>query len=112
MLKSVNRLKKRKEFNYLYNNGTAKHTKNITLVYNPTKYRMIKIGFSVSKKVGKAHLRNLIKRRLREIVRLFVPVLKDNFNVVLIAKAGIENIVYRSTNHRISRVIQFRNPGP
>ena len=58
MLKKENRLLKRKEFAYLYKNGTAKHTANLTLVYFPTKYRPIKIGFSVAKKIGKAHTRN------------------------------------------------------
>ena len=72
MLSSVNRLKKRKEFAYLYNHGTAKHTANLTLVYNQTKSRALKIGFSVAKKIGKAHVRNLVKRRLRAILREYV----------------------------------------
>ena len=41
MLKSENRLKKRKEFAYLYNNGSAKHTANLTLVYLPTRNRAV-----------------------------------------------------------------------
>ena len=56
MLKDVNRLKKRKEFAYLYNNGTAKHSEHLTLVYLPTKHRPLKVGFSISKKIGKAHI--------------------------------------------------------
>ena len=94
MLKSVNRLKKRKEFAYLYNNGSAKHTANLTIVYIPTKYRELKVGFSITKKIGKAYIRNLIKRRLRDIVRDIVPRMKDNHNVVFIAKAGIENVTF------------------
>lgn len=92
MLKSENRLRKRKEFAYLYNNGTAKHTANLTLVYLPTKHRSLKVGFSIAKKIGKAHTRNLIKRRLRAIVRDIVPTLPDDYNVVIIAKSGVENL--------------------
>ena len=94
MLKSENRLRKRKEFAYLYNNGTAKHTSHLTIVYLPTKHRKLKIGFSVAKKIGKAHTRNLIKRRLRDIVRNLVYRLPDDYNIVIIAKAGIEGIPY------------------
>ncbi|MCI5497540.1 MAG: ribonuclease P protein component [Firmicutes bacterium] len=94
MLKSANRLKKRKEFAYLYNNGKAKHSNYLTLVYLPTKHRPLKIGFSISKKIGKAHTRNLIKRRLRAIVREQVPNLLDNYNAVFIAKTGIENLSF------------------
>lgn len=94
MLQERNRLRKRKEFAYLYSNGTAKHTANLTIVYLPTKHRALKVGFSVTKKIGKAHIRNLIKRRLREIVRAIIPSLPDNYNMVIIAKSGIENLTF------------------
>lgn len=94
MLKGENRLRKRKEFAYLYSNGTAKHTANLTLVYLPTKHRILKIGFSVAKKIGKAHTRNLVKRRLRDIVRNIVPTLPNDYNMVIIAKAGAETLSF------------------
>lgn len=94
MLKSENRLRKRKEFAYLYNNGEAKHTEHLTVVYLPTKHRALKVGFSVAKKIGKAHTRNLVKRRLRSIVRDLVINLPDNYNVVVIAKSGVEKVSF------------------
>lgn len=105
MLKAENRLKKRKEFAYLYVNGKAKHSKNLTVVYLPTKHRPLKIGFSVSKKIGKAHTRNLVKRRLRAITRDIVPSLKNNFNVVIIAKVGIENIPFATLREELNNLI-------
>lgn len=106
MLKAVNRLKKRKEFAYLYSNGTAKHTSHLTMVYLGVKKRDTKIGFSISKKVGKAHTRNLIKRRLRAIVREVVPTLPKNLNIVFIAKAGIEDVSYNSLRGEVQTLIQ------
>lgn len=106
MLKSINRLRKRKEFAYLYNNGTAKHTAHLTLVSLPTKHRPLKIGFSIGKKIGKAHLRNLIKRRLRAIVRDIVPTMPDNYNVVFIAKAGIDNITFDEMKKEVQFLIE------
>ena len=63
-------------------------------MYLPTKHRKLKIGFSVAKKIGKAHTRNLIKRRLRDIVRDLVVRLPDNYNMVIIVKAGVELVPY------------------
>ena len=101
MLENINRLKKRKEFAYLYNNGTAKHTANLTIVYLPTKNRALKIGFSISKKIGKAHTRNLIKRRLRVIMRDMVSKLPDNYNMVIIAKVGVDGITFDALQRQV-----------
>ena len=105
MLSSENRLKKRKEFAYLYNHGQAKHTANLTMVYLPTKYRAIKIGFSVTKKIGKAHLRNRVKRVLRAVVRDFVKSLPNDYNVVFIAKAGIENLSFNDIKTQVRTLL-------
>ncbi len=43
-------------------------------------------GFIVSKQLGKAVVRNRIRRRLREVVRALDPQLKSGFDVVLIAR--------------------------
>lgn len=104
MLNSENRLRKRKEFAYLYNNGSAKHTNHLTVVYLPTKNRKLKIGFSITKKIGKAHTRNLIKRRLRAIVREFVPQLPNNYNMVIIAKKDIETISYSDLTEQVKQL--------
>lgn len=105
MLKSVNRLKKRKEFAYLYNNGQAVHLKHITLVYLPTKNRPLKIGFSVAKKIGKAHTRNLVKRRMRSIVRNYTSSMLNNYNVVFICKTGIDEISFTEMENQIKTLI-------
>ena len=106
MLSSINRLRKRKEFAYLYNNGTAKHSAHLTLVFLPTKNRPLKIGFSISKKIGKAHIRNLIKRRLRAIVRECIPTLPDNYNMVFIARAGVTDINFAELKNEVMLVIE------
>jgi len=94
MLKSVNRLKKRKEFGYIYKHGESLYTKNLVLMHTVNKYKKIKIGFSISKKVGKAYIRNLIKRRLRAIVRERLTEFVSGKNYVVIAKPTVINLSF------------------
>ncbi len=89
MLKKQFRLTKRKMFGYIYKNGVSKSGKNLVLLYTPVKAKGYKVGFSVSKKIGKAHTRNLIKRRMREAFKLIMPVVNTKFNYVIVAKPSI-----------------------
>ena len=87
MLSKNYRLTKRKAFNYIYKNGSYKSSENLTLMYHPAK--TMRVGFSVSKKVGKAHIRNRIKRQLRAIVQDYLIRLNANYNYIIVAKPSI-----------------------
>ena len=65
MIKKENRLKKRKQFAYLFKNGNHTGDEFVSLVYLKLKTKNFKVGYSVSKKVGKAVVRNKVKRRLK-----------------------------------------------
>ena len=85
-MKKENRLKKRKEFNFIFSHGESISSKNIVLVFLKSKLKKYKVGFSVSKKVGKAVVRNKVRRRIKEIVRQSCESLKNGFNYIFIAK--------------------------
>jgi len=90
MLAKQYRLTKRGSFTYLYNRGERKSRGPISLVFlgsGKTK----KIGFSVPNKVGKAHVRNLLKRRLRAIVRQQLPRIKSA-QIILCARAEADKL--------------------
>lgn len=81
------RLKLNRQFNYIYKKGERVSSKFFNLFVIKSKYPHYKIGYSVSKKEGKANKRNLLKRRLREIVRTNnLP--KEYFNYILQSKIG------------------------
>jgi len=97
------RLKKKKQFAYIYRKGKRITNKFLTLFVIPSKFSSYKIGYSVSKKIGKATVRNKIKRRLKEIVRVSdFP--KNNFNYVLMVKEGIENLEFLELKKQVKDI--------
>ncbi len=71
-MQQQHRLSRNRQFTYVYRRGAKASSRELTLLY--VKNSQQRVGFSVSKKVGCAVVRNLAKRRLRECMR---PKLKD-----------------------------------
>ena len=79
-----NKLKKQKDFDLVFNKGNRVFSKSLTLLF--IKKDSLKIGISVSKKHGKAFLRNRIKRLIRACLVNFKNSFNDNYYVVIIPK--------------------------
>jgi ribonuclease P protein component len=90
-MKKENRLKKRKQFNWTFKNGQKVYSPNLVLVYTTSRAKNYKIGFSVTKKVGKAVTRNHTKRLMREAVRKFENNIAPKHTLVFVAKPEIVN---------------------
>ena len=63
------RLLSRRDFLRVQRRGARAKGNGLVLIAMPGQQDQGRAGLVVSKKVGKAHLRNLIKRRLRHILR-------------------------------------------
>ena len=113
MLNKNNRLRKRYQFQYIYKSGKYISEKAVTLHYVPSKTKSIKVGFAVTKKIGHAIKRNLIRRRLREILRKYLPSLKQNYNIILVAKEQILETEFakleRQVVNLLNRADLFKN---
>lgn len=89
-MKSLHRLKKNEEFSAVFKKGKSIADAKIVIYYK-RKYSAdpYRVGFSVGKKLGKAVMRNRIKRLLREVVRLNAEHIPNGIDLVLIARHGI-----------------------
>lgn len=103
--RSDHRLKKNKQFNYIFKKGEKVHSRNFNLYIVKSKYKTYKIGYSISKKEGKANKRNLLKRRLKEIVRVHkLP--KENCNYVLQAKQGASELNFSDIEKQLIEIFR------
>ncbi len=92
--KTIDTLRKRSDFLRL-NRGRKRATHGLVLQAMPTPDApegtgAIRLGLTVTKKIGNAVVRNRVRRRLREAARAVLPVAgKAGHDYVLIARQGV-----------------------
>lgn len=82
-------LKRHKEFRYTYARGRAQSLPLFTLVYAKSRNVSVRVGFSVSKRVGNAVQRNRAKRRMRAALTPMIAHIAGGFNVIFVAKPDV-----------------------
>ena len=109
MLKKINRLKKRYQFNYVYKSGEHVSGEHMVLYVASSKTKNIKVGLAVTKKVGHAVVRNKVRRRLREIIKKQVPNLKQNNNIIVVARDNITEASFEKLSNEFLKLIKKAN---
>lgn len=97
------RLQKNKQFQYVYRRGKSSACKDLVLLH--AKSPKTQVGFSVSKKVGNAVVRNRTKRRLRECFRPYLGQVKRGLYVV-VARPSAAEASYQSLCKSLSYLLK------
>lgn len=92
MLKKINRLTKKKDIEVLMKQGKAVYFLFFIVKFRPNGLLLPRLTVVVSTKVSKkATKRNLIKRRIREIVRLNLSKVAQGYDIAIIVSPKIIN---------------------
>lgn len=91
MLLRQNRIKKKDDIERIFKKGKSFKEGFLLLKTLKNDLNASRFGFVVSKKISKkANVRNKIKRRLREIIRLEIKSLKPGTDNLFVALPGLE----------------------
>ena len=94
MLPKGNRLTRSRDFTRTRRFGRSAGSPLAALYTLPNRTDDLRVGFSVSKKVGKATVRNRVKRLMREAVRRELADLRPGHDLVFIARPAAADAPY------------------
>ena len=107
MLQQKNRIRKKKEIEEIFKKGKGFKQDFLILKTNKNNLDTCRFAFIVSKKISKkAVIRNKIKRRLREAVRLKIKELKPGFDNLFIALHEIETKDFKEIQEAIEKLFK------
>lgn len=105
-MKRDDRLRRREAFDQVRRHGKCWTHRLVVLCALPNDLPRTRFGFSVSKRVGGAVVRNRVRRRLREMVRLRLSTVASGWDVVLIARPPIAQAEFRQIEAAVERLLQ------
>ncbi len=87
----------------VYDRGSTRVSELVVIKIMPNGLNLPRYGFSVSRRVGKAVVRNRVMRRFREIMRS-VPV-RPGWDIVLIARPAAAQADYTALRESVSALL-------
>lgn len=89
-------IKKDSDFRKVYQRGKSMADRNLVIYTYKNGRDKSRIGISISKKVGKANVRNRIRRYIKEAYRLNIDEnIKEGYDIVFIARINSQNSEYK-----------------
>lgn len=118
-MKKAYSLKGRKSYSSVFLKGRRKRGKGVIIFVlkisksekldNQSDLRDVKLGISVSKKIGKAYRRNWIKRRIKSVCYELIDQMNDGLSIII--KPGPESLDMTYEELRNDIIGVFKNTG-
>lgn len=102
-------IKKNTEYKSVYNRNDSISDYNLVLFVKKNNLGYNRFGFTAAKKIKKAVSRNIIRRRLKEIVRLNEDNFKEGYDIVIMARVNATESDYKMLEKSFIKLMKRKN---
>lgn len=99
-----NTLHNSREFKKVYDDGISKADRNLVMFVLRKDTPGLRVGISVSKKVGNSVVRHRIKRLVKESLRLRLNSFGDNVDIAFIVRMGAREAGFHDIDRSVERL--------
>ena len=104
------RLTHRAEFDAVYRNGRRRSSRQFTVFFAPNQAGESRFGMSVGRALGGAVVRNRIRRRIREILRLSRKEIPSGWDIIVHPRASTATAAFTAVRDELMTLLRNSLP--
>ncbi len=97
-------LKTRAQYSLVYSSGKTWANDLVVMKALPNQLGVTRLGFSVGKRIGKAVVRNRVRRLMKESARILL--IRSGWDIVFIARSGAASAGYQAIKEAIGGLLK------
>lgn len=105
-MKRIETIKDSKSFNDIIKNGKFIKNNYFVIYYKDNESENNKLGIAISNKIGKAHIRNRLKRQTRAIIDEYRNLFKNNFNYIIMIRKTCKEAEFTDMNQALKSLLE------
>ena len=106
-MKIINRIKASDDFALTIKKGKAQRDQSYVIHYRTNELNYVRVGISVSSKLGNAVIRNHIKRQVRSICDEVINYNNHSLDIVIVIKQGFLNRSFDDNKSSLAKLLNL-----
>jgi ribonuclease P protein component len=105
---TAGKLVRKADFDAVYRNGKRRSSSYFTVFLKANELPQSRFGFSIKRALGGAVVRNCMRRRMREVVRLHREEISAGWDFVIHPKANMASTAFAALENDLVRLLKVR----